>query len=108
MFIRDTRKVYRSEIEKNLGKDASGEKVLDYMFGTYDNDYNSNSDITIRKWGEPTQNKIIHRINMIWAIPLTLIILPLQYLITGNTGWDTKTKLGRWILKITGHLTEGK
>ena len=35
IFIRDTTGVYRHKIERELGKDATGQQVLDYLLGPY-------------------------------------------------------------------------
>ena len=105
MLVRNTESVYRHEIEKELGKDATGEQVLDYIFGTYDNDYRRSSDFVLRVWSDDKRSAL-QRLNMFWAIPLTLFLSPYQYVVNGQVGWDTNTKAGRFILRVTGHLKE--
>ena len=106
MFIRDTRKIYRSSIEKAVGENATGKDVLDYIFGTYDNDYNGETDLILESWEEPSHKSVFHRVNMLWVIVLTIILSPIRFILYGQVGWDTKSKFGRWIIKITGNLKE--
>ena len=105
MFIRDTRGCYRHEIQQAVGKNATGKQVLDHIFGTYDNDYRGNADIVLRVWVGDKRTRW-QRLNMFWAMPLTLILSPIQYVMSGQVGWDTTTKFGRFMLRVTGHLAE--
>lgn len=105
MIIRNNRTLYRHEIEKNLPKNCTGEQVLDYIFGDYDSDYRGYSDFHFRKWDDDKKTKT-NRINMLWALPLTIIVSPYMYVKNGQIGWDNKTPLGRFILRVTGHLKE--
>ena len=103
MFIRDTKNIYRFQVEKAVGKDATADQVLDYLFG---NSYEcSNNSFVIKEWSTDFRTKK-HRLNMLWAIPLTIFCVPYQYIMKGKIGWDTKTTFGRWILKVTGYLKE--
>jgi hypothetical protein len=104
MFIRNTIKVYRSRVEHDLGDKASdGKAVLDYLFGKWSED--SETNFMIREWVKDYYDrKPYHRLNMFWALPLTLLFSPFQYIFRGGIGWDTKSTFGRWILKVTGHL----
>lgn len=104
MFLRDTRQHYRRQIEKVVGKDATAKQVLDHIFGTYDNDYNGDSDIVVRVWLSDHTRTKAQRLNMFWAMPLTLLLAPIMYVKTGQVGWDTKSKVGRFILRVTGKL----
>lgn len=105
MLIRDTRSVYRHEVENAVGKDATAKQVLDYLFGGYGEYDRPDADFVIRKWEEDGRT-VLHRLNMFWAIPLTLLLSPFMYLFKGQVGWDTKSKTGRFILRVTGHLKE--
>jgi len=104
ILIRDTKNVYRSAIEAAVGKDASGKKVLDHLLGDYLSD-GPDTDFVIREWSSDTRTPM-QRLNMFWAIPFTLICAPYQFVAKGQVGWDTKTKIGRWVLKVTGHLED--
>lgn len=103
MLLRDTVRCYRLKIESAVGKDATGKEVLDYIFGTSNNDYRGQAGIELRVWSKDNK-KPVHRLNMLWAIPLTLLLAPVRYVLHGDIGWDTKTKMGRFILRVTGHL----
>lgn len=106
MLIRDTDACYRYKIEQAVGKGATGKEVLDHIFGTYDNDYCGGEDIVLRVWRNDKKRTAWHRLNMFWAMPLTLALSPIKYVMGGQVGWDTKTKFGRFILRVTGHLAE--
>lgn len=103
MLIRDSRSVYRMEIERELGKDATGKQVLDYIFGEYGE--GACVDYVIYKWASDDKT-VRNRLNMFWAIPLTVALSPFMYLFSGRVGWSTKSKAGRFVLRVTGHLKE--
>jgi hypothetical protein len=105
MFIRDTEGVYRSQIEAKLGDNPTGRQVLDYIFGERGEYGYPSVNWVIRNYYEEDRTAI-HRLNMFWAIPLTLLCAPYQYIVKGRVGWDTKTKFGRFILRVTGHYKE--
>ncbi|RMH97312.1 hypothetical protein [Stutzerimonas nitrititolerans] len=104
VLIRDTKHVHRYDVEQAVGKDASGNRVLDYLFGEYP-DFCKESDFVIREW-DGDERTVLQRLNMFWAYPLTLLLAPFRYVIKGHIGWDTKTTFGRWILKATGNLRD--
>lgn len=104
MIVRDTKNVYRREVERAIGKDATAKDVLDYLFGDVNSERKTN--FVIKEWEVDTTTKPIHRLNMFWAVPLTLLCAPVQYVLYGHVGWTTKTKFGRWIIRVTGHLKE--
>ncbi len=104
LLIRDTRELYRHEIEQAVGKDASGKQALDHLLGEYP-DYQSGADFVIRAWRSDERTPV-QRLNMFWAIPFTLLCAPYQYVAKGQVGWDTKSRLGRWLLKVTGNLID--
>lgn len=101
IFIKDTAFVYRSNIERKLGKDATGQQVLDHLFGTYGGD--SCVNFVIREWRKDDRTKL-QRLNMLWAMPLTIVLWPFRYVLYGDGGWSTNTPMGRFILLVTGHL----
>ena len=103
MLVRANRSVYRYDITEALGKDATAEEILDYIFG--DEYHCRSSNFILRVWSKDRYNrKFYHRLNMLWAMPFSLLIFPFQWVIFGHTGWSDKTKMGRFILKSTGHL----
>ncbi len=105
MLIRRTSDLYRHEVEKAVGKDATAKQVLDYLFGGCGEYDRRESDFVIRKWTDDKKT-VLQRLNMFWAMPLTLLLSPFMYLFSGQVGWDTKTKVGVFILKVTGHLKD--
>lgn len=105
MLIRDTRSLYRHEVEKAVGKGATAKQVLDYLFGRYGEYDRPEADFVIRQWSDDNKT-LVNRLNMFWAIPLTILLSPFMYLLKGQIGWDTKTALGRFILRVTGHLKD--
>ena len=48
------------------------------------------------------------RLNMLWAMPLTIALWPFRYVLNGDGGWSTKTRMGRFILRVTGHLKDAE
>ena len=96
--------IYRMEIEKNLDdKQAAGE-VLDLLYGNYNDDYQTSYKIVVYDYDHKRNWR--QRLNMFWVMPLTLILSPFMYLYSGQVGWSDKSKLGKFILKITGHLND--
>lgn len=107
VFIHDTTSVYRYAIESKLGKDATGQQVLDHLFGPYGEDSRSSVNYVISEWRKDTRTKL-QRLNMLWAMPLTIALWPFRYVLYGEGGWDTKTRMGRFILRVTGHLKDAE
>lgn len=103
MIIRKSKSAYRCSIIKELGEDCTGKQVLDHLFGDYDNDYQSYENYYISEWCSD-KRKWWQRLNMFWAMPLTIIILPFQWVVVGHTGWSDKNKVGRFVLRVTGNL----
>jgi len=104
VLIRDTKHVHRFQVEQAVGKDASGKRVLDYLFGEYP-EHHGEADFVIRAWRSDDRT-VIQRLNMLWAIPLTLLLAPYRYVAKGHIGWDDKTVFGGWLLKVTGSMND--
>lgn len=106
MLVNRTSEVFRHQIEREVGKDATGKQVLDFIFGVYDGDYKDvKHSYVLRRWYKDDKTKL-QRLNMFWAWPLTLILAPFQYVMKGQVGWDDRTKMGRFILKAVGYYRE--
>lgn len=105
VFIRDTTGVYRHKIERELGKDATGQQVLDYLLGHYGDD--SRVNFVIREWRKDDRTKL-QRLNILWVIPLSIVLWPFRYVLYGDGGWSTKTPMGRFLLRITGYLKDAE
>lgn len=80
-------------------KDMSGEEVIKFIFGDI-YEYGDFKIIDVHYFNE---EKWHHRLNRLWAYPLTWLCAPYQYVVNGEVGWDDKTKFGRWMLKIAGY-----
>lgn len=106
MFIREMRTICRLEIENELkkkkGENYTAKDVLDFYFSN-DSFRTTEYDLFLRRWRKYDKT-LTHRLNMLWVIPFTTILAPLTYVLYGHIGWDTRTKLGRFFLKITGNL----
>ena len=85
------------------GKDATGQQVLDYLFGPYGVDSCSSVNFVIRQWCKDDRTRL-QRLNMLWAMPLTILLWPFRYVLYGDGGWSTKTLMGRFMLRVTGYL----
>lgn len=79
--------------------DYSGEELLTYLCGDHDNCSVSELDVYIMK---RQKEKWYHRVNMMWAFPLTIICGPFQYIKNGSVGWHNKSRIGKLILKSIG------
>lgn len=91
---------YRHQIEAELDKDASGQDVLDLLFGHYNNDYQSDYRVIRRYHYSP--KTFTQRLNTVWGIPLTLVCAPFQYLFLGEMGWSETGRVGGFILRVCG------
>jgi hypothetical protein len=105
MLVRSTRNVYRQEVENAVGKDATAKQVLDHIFGGY-GEYNRREANFVLKVWDGDNRTFLNRLNMFWAMPLTLLLSPFMYLKSGQVGWSDKSSAGRFILRVTGHLRD--
>lgn len=108
MLVRKTTPIYKHQVRQAIGKDATVDDVLNYIFGESVMGYDEKHqyDFIIKAFKRDKKRQWWHRLNMFWAIPVTLILAPFQYVRSGYVGWTDKTRTGRFILKITGHLEE--
>ena len=107
VFIHDTKFVYRYAIEREIGKDATGQQVLDYLFGPYGEYSSSSVNYVICEWRKDDRTKL-QRLNILWVIPLSIVLWPFRYVLYGDGGWSTKTRMGRFILRVTGYLKDAE
>ncbi|HFQ5115451.1 TPA: hypothetical protein ACGU7D_004260 [Vibrio vulnificus] len=75
------------------------EETLTFLFGDWNNRAETNLDIYLLEQPEKT---VLHRLNHLWAFPLTFILAPFRYVLYGDIGWTNKTKLGKFLLKSCG------
>lgn len=106
MLVRRTSSVYKYQVKSAVGENATADDVLNYIFGESVMGYEEKHqyDFIIKAFNRDKQRRWWHRLNMFWAIPLTIICSPYQYVVDGYVGWTDKTALGRFILRVTGHL----
>lgn len=102
MFEAETEKVYRFQLESELDPNPTAKEVLDLLYGAYGDNYRT--DYKVINLNVTVDNKWWHRLNMCWAWPLTIVSAPFQYVVKGYVGWSESTVVGKWILKVTGHI----
>ena len=88
-----------SNQELEMGREMTKNEVINYLFGCSDSREETPLDIYVM---DRPQSKIIHRLNMLWAFPITLICAPYMWMRRGQIGWHNKSKVGRFILKCVG------
>lgn len=59
-------------------------------------------EFMIRHYDDDQPKTALHRLNMFWAVPFTIALMPIKYVIYGDTGWSMKSRFGGWILRVTG------
>lgn len=103
MWYKDKKRAMQSAVIKAAGgKDATKESILKVLFG---DDFNDRTEFYVYWWDNPYEKETAwwQRVNKLWFIPLFLIfIAPVQYLVKGHVGFDSRTKIGEIILKLIG------
>lgn len=89
--------------ESSIGRELTKKEVIQYLFGDWENTPDTELDLYLL---DPPEEKVIHRINHLWAFPLTFLLAPFRYVLYGDIGWTNKTKLGRFLLKSCGYSNE--
>lgn len=84
--------------EEKIGRKLTREEVFDFFFERTQ-PYGTKYDIRVLT---PKQEDLIHRLNMLWAVPLTILVIPINYVINGQIAWDDTTAIGRFILRSVG------
>ena len=82
------------------GEEPTAKEVLLYMIG--DND-GYGGEFIVYRYSEETRRNIFQRFNMLWFMPLWIISIPFQYLLTGNIGASRNSRIGRvieWLIKF--------
>lgn len=90
-------------IKENYSKDIdemSGRELMEILFGVPFHERGS-FRIVNDYWQPETNWK--HRVNRLWAFPLTVICAPYRYIKYGDIGWSDNTRFGAWLLKVTGY-----
>ena len=105
-LFKQQRSTYKQDIKNKAGGDkATADSILDLLFGTYYNDYDSEYVVT---WeGSYSKEKNIwNRLAFLAILPFFVITIPFQWLLLGKVGVSQNSKFGRVILKLTGDYAE--
>ena len=110
MMINTNLKSNRRMLNANLVKEEirlhelehgkmSRDELLTYLFGNYSEYPQTHFDLYImvkkdQKWW--------HRLNMLWAFPLTVICIPYMWITQGEIGWTNKNIIGGFVLRSIG------
>lgn len=88
---------HKNTIIKEAGGDnATVDSVLNHLL-------DDDSDYVVRKWvDEEDERTVVERIMFCIMWPFLLLTLPFRWVLTGKVGYDSRTKFGRFIFKITG------
>lgn len=96
MIKREVRDAYRTEILKQVGKDASAKVVLDFLF-------DEDSEYVVTKYRDYDETKtVFNRLAFIVLFPFLLVGIGIQWVFTGKTGVTGKSRFGKFLLKICG------
>ena len=87
--------------ESVIGRAMTKDEVIEHLFGTPLDRATTYLDLYLFKNVPETTWK--HRLNRLWAYPLTILLAPFRYVIYGDIGWGNKTKLGKFILVACGY-----
>lgn len=89
------------DAEESLGRKFTRDELLDYVFGSFSDKPECKYELYIY---EKPETNVIHRLNCLWAFPLTLLCSPYQFVKYGDIGWSHKTRFGKFILTCTGFI----
>jgi len=89
----------RQAIRKDIGVDnPTGDEVLDLLLGK---DIYTDTPYVVYKYKRTPKSTVMNRLNLIWVFPImVLIVMPVQYILTGTTGVKKGTLFGRVIDKL--------
>ncbi|EKO3908194.1 hypothetical protein GTU35_001235 [Vibrio fluvialis] len=97
---------YRSKVDSDIkrfeeqrGIVLNKEETLDFLFGNHSEFSRTSLDLYLL---EEPKKTAVHRLNHLWAFPLTFMLAPFRYVLYGDIGWTNKTTLGRFMLKSCG------
>jgi len=89
--------LWRIELEKRM-KAAGIEntrQVADFLCGR-------DQVVDNTKWMSSHGATFWQRLNRLWFVPLYMLTIPFQWLIRGRMGFETTSKVGMMIQKLTG------
>lgn len=103
------RNVRRSELEKDMKNTLNGcntaKEVLDFLFGTYYDDYQHDYVVKHRfytRGGDKTT--LINRLNCLWVYPAFIMLIPFRFVLFGSFKVNEDSRLGRVLIKLIGEL----
>lgn len=104
-LLKSNRYGFRHEVEREIKRreeergNMTRSELLDFLFGSYNSYPQTRLDLYIRHKPRTT---VKHRLNCLWAYPVTLILAPFRFVLYGGIGWTNKTVVGRFILRTCG------
>lgn len=105
MIKYNKRNLYRHEVEDILSDCETKKDILDEIYGTYDNDYRSDTDLVIkRKWITRSKITLMNRINRLWVFPLFILSVPFTYLFFGQSKINEDSKIAKILVWLIGEL----
>lgn len=81
-------------------ENPSKEDILEILFSE-----DQSNEFYVYWWENPweEETKWWQRLNKLWFIPVFIcVIMPYQWLVRGKVGFNEKTRLGEFILKMIG------
>lgn len=102
------RNVRRSELEKDMKNTLNGcntaKEVLDFLFGTYNDDYQHDYVVKRRFYTTGGKTTIINRLNCLWVYPVFILLIPFRFVLFGSYQINEDSKLGMVLIKLIGEL----
>lgn len=96
---KDQLKEYIKDCISDDIKTVSGEQVINLLFDHNDGWY---GHLRVVDEDYRIPERLSHRLNKLWAYPLTVMCSPFRYLAYGRIGWSGSTKFGKFILGACG------
>lgn len=107
---KEYKNTYRYELENEIQTRYAGEaidkktldKILDLLFDGYEHRAESDYKVVLR-YNPYIKETPLQRLNSLWVVPLYLLtIAPIKWIITGEKGIDSDSKLYKIISKLAG------
>lgn len=107
--VKERKLLYSFDFEKDFittyGENGwTKENIKDFLFINNYNKYRRGHYYVVQEDHNYVESTLAHRLNHLWAWPLTLILAPFMYVVKGEMGWSESSKIGHWILKVCGYI----
>lgn len=82
-------------------ENPSAEHVVRYMLGDSDNWFCG--DFVVYKYDDKVGRTMFNRLNLLWVWPICVLLIPVQYIVTGECGFNRNSRAGRvldWLVKF--------